>query len=69
MKSVHEISRTPFDYKIDLVGDDTYGKSYPNKGCWDGMIGELMDTHGCPNGGTRKVNTYNNHSIFVVVSD
>lgn len=53
-KLLQEISQTPYDYYFDLVGDGNFGSRDADKGCWNGMIGELIDTRGCPNG-TRKV--------------
>lgn len=47
---------TPYEYRIDLVGDGNYGSLHEDLGCWDGMIGELISTQGCPSG-TRKVRT------------
>ena len=53
-EKLREESLTPYEYRIDLVGDNNYGTVHEKLGCWDGMIGELISTQGCPNG-TRKV--------------
>ncbi|WAQ98647.1 GRIA2-like protein, partial [Mya arenaria] len=53
-KMLQEKCDTPYDYYIDLVGDSSYGTWYKDEGCWDGMIGELLDTRKCPKGGERK---------------
>jgi hypothetical protein len=53
---LQKASSRHFDYYIDLVGDKNYGSRKEDYGCWDGMIGELISSRGCPNG-TRKVRT------------
>ncbi|XP_060589506.1 glutamate receptor 4-like [Ruditapes philippinarum] len=50
---LQKASSRHFDYYIDLVGDKNYGSRKEDYGCWDGMIGELISSRGCPNG-TRK---------------
>ncbi|XP_053400378.1 glutamate receptor 2-like isoform X2 [Mercenaria mercenaria] len=52
-EELQKTSSRYYDYYIDLVGDDNYGAREEDLGCWNGMIGELLSTHGCPNG-TRK---------------
>lgn len=54
---LQEECTTPYEYYIDLVGDNNYGAVLEEYGCWNGMIGELISDQGCPHG-TRKVNVF-----------
>ncbi|KAH3842698.1 hypothetical protein DPMN_116202, partial [Dreissena polymorpha] len=53
-KMLQEKCDTPYDYHIELVGDKQYGRWFKDKGCWNGMMGELIDDVACPEGGPRK---------------
>ena len=54
-EKVHEVSTEKYDYVIDLVGDGNYGKADLDKGCWNGMLGELTADYDCASGEPRKV--------------
>ena len=54
-EKVHEVSSEKYDYIIDLVGDGNYGKADLDKGCWNGMLGELTADYDCATGEPRKV--------------
>lgn len=54
-EKVREVSITKYDYIIDLVGDKQYGKADLDKGCWNGMIGELTSDYDCSSGEPSKV--------------
>ena len=52
---VHEVSETKYDYIIDLVRDSNYGKANKDLGCWNGMMGELLNDIDCQTGQNRQV--------------